>query len=46
MALNSLLLPYNKISEVEECKPISSPSSTIIDKQKSVPDLLCSSLYK
>lgn len=46
MALNSLLLPYNKISEVEECKPISSPSSTMIDKQKSVPDLLCSSLYK
>ena len=46
MALNSLLLPYNKISEVEECKPISSPSSTVIEKQKSVPDLLCSSLYK
>ena len=46
MALNSLLLPYNKISEVEECKPISSPSSTMINKQKSFPDLLSSSLYK
>ena len=46
MALNSLFLPYNQILEVEECKPISSPSSTVIDKQKSVPDLFCSSLYK
>ena len=39
MALNSILLPYNKILEVEECEPISSPSSTSFEEHKTVPDL-------
>ena len=43
MALNTIILPYNKILEVEECEPVSSPSSTSFDEGKSVPDL--NSLY-
>ena len=39
MALNTIILPYNKISEVEECEPVSSPSSTSFEDGKSVPDL-------
>ena len=39
MALNTIILPYNKILEVEECEPVSSPSSTSFDDHKSVPDL-------
>jgi hypothetical protein len=46
MAFNSLILPYNKILEVEECEPISSPSSTSFEDQKTVPYYLHSSLYK
>ena len=48
MALNTIILPYNKISEVEECEPISSPSSTSFEEHKTVPDLnsLYSTLYK
>jgi hypothetical protein len=38
MALNTIILPYNKISEVEECEPVSSPSSTSFEERKSVPD--------
>ena len=39
MALNTIILPYNKILEVEECKPVSSPSSTSFEEHKSVPFL-------
>ena len=39
MALNTIILPYNKILEVEECEPVSSPSSTSFEEHKSVPDL-------
>ena len=39
MALNSIFLYYNKILEVEECEPISSPSSTSFEEHKTVPDL-------
>ena len=39
MSLNTIILPYNKISEVEECEPVSSPSSTSFEEHKSVPDL-------
>ena len=46
MAFNSLILPYNKILEVEECEPVSSPSSTSFEDQKTVPYYLRSSLYK
>jgi len=46
MAFNSLILPYNKILEVEECEPVSSPSSTSFEDQKTVPYYLHSSLYK
>ena len=43
MALNTIILPSNKILEVEECEPISSPSSTSFEEHKTVPDL--NSLY-
>ena len=46
MALNTIILPYNKILEVEECDPVSSPSSTSFEEQKSVPDYFCTSLYQ
>ena len=46
MAFNSLILPYNQILEVEECEPISSPTSTSFEDQKTVPYYLHSSLYK
>ena len=46
MAFNSLTLPNNKILEVEECEPVSSPSSTSFQDQKTVPYYLQSSLYK
>ena len=39
MALNTIILPYNKILEVEECKPVSSPSSTSFEEHKTAPDL-------
>ena len=39
MALNTIILPYNKILEVEECKPVSSPSSTSFEEHKTFPDL-------
>ena len=39
MTLNTIILPYNKILEVEECEPVSSPSSTSFEEHKSVPDL-------
>ena len=39
MALNTIILPYNKILEVEECEPVSSPSSTSFEEHKSLPDL-------
>ena len=38
MALNSIIPINTKIQEVEQCDPVSSPSSTI-DENKSVPDL-------
>ena len=37
MALNTIIFPYNKISEVEECKPVSSPSSTSFGEYKTAP---------
>ncbi len=43
MALNTIILPYNKILEVEECEPVSSPSSTSFEEHKSVPYI--NSLY-
>ena len=43
MALNTIVLPYNKISEVEECEPVSSPSSTSFEEHKTFPYL--NSLY-
>ena len=43
MALNTIVLPYNKISEVEECEPVSSPSSTSFEENKTFPYL--NSLY-
>ena len=48
MALNTIILPYNKILEVEECEPVSSPSSTSFEEHKSLPDLnlLYSPLFK
>ena len=39
MALNTIILPYNKILEVEECKPVSSPSSTSFEEHKTFPEL-------
>ena len=39
MALNTIILPYNKILEVEECELVSSPTSTSLEEHKSVPDL-------
>ena len=38
MALNSIIPINTKIQEVEQCDPVSSPSSTI-NENKSVPDL-------
>ena len=48
MALNTIIFPYNKILEVEECEPVSSPSSTSFEEHKSVPDLnlLSSSFFQ
>ena len=48
MALNTNILPYNKILEVEECEPISSPSSTSFEEHKTAPHInsLCSTLFK
>ena len=39
MSLNTIILPYNKILEVEECEPVSSPSSTSFEDHKSFPYL-------
>ena len=38
MALNSLLLSYTKINEIEENEPISPPSTTIVEKRKTIPN--------
>ena len=39
MALNSIIPINTKIQEVEQCEPISSPSSTSLEEHKSVPEL-------
>ena len=39
MALNSIIPINTKIQEVEQCEPVSSPSSTSLEEHKSVPDL-------
>ena len=48
MDFNTIKIPENKILEVEECEPVSSPSSNSLDEPKSVPYLnsLYSPLYK
>ena len=38
MALNSIIPINTKIQEVEQCEPVSSPSSTSLEEHKSVPD--------
>ena len=48
MALNTNILPNNKILEIEECEPISSPSSTSFEEHKTAPHInsLYSTLFK
>ena len=39
MALNSIIPINTKIQEVDQCEPISSPSSSLLDWNKSVPNI-------
>ena len=39
MALNSIIPINTKIQEVDQCEPISSPSSSLLDGNKSVPNI-------
>ena len=48
MALNTIFLLNSKITEVEECEPVSPPSSTSFGEYKTAPDIdtLNSPLFK
>ena len=39
MALNTIIPINTKIQEVEQCEPVSSPSSTSLEEHKSLPEL-------